>query len=143
MRQGARQMRGPAVLPIIGIIFVVIGLAGVVTSGMSIYAESTSMRTASTSGTVVDINHYPVVQFSTKEGNIVRFTNFVRSSLWHAGDAVSVVYDPADPQDAVIGGFVGRWFFATLTGALGAVFLLSGILFTVPGRSLLRRSGGR
>jgi Protein of unknown function (DUF3592) len=138
-----RSVSGRAALPIIGIIFIVIGLASLVVSGILVYGESTSPRTAAVSGSVVDASRYPVVQFSTADGNIIRFTNFVRSSLWHAGDAVTVIYDPANPQDAVIGGFMGRWFTATLAGALGGVFLLLGILFTVMGRSLAWRKMGR
>ena len=133
-RLSARRLRGPAVLRFIGIVCMAIGLGGVVACGLSIHAETSSPRTAEATGSIVEVNHYPVVQFATSDGNIVRFTNFGQASPRHAGEAVTVLYDPADPQDAAIRGFAGRWFAATLEGTLGGLFLLLGILFAVTGR---------
>ena len=83
-------------------------------------------------GTVVDLresydsednttSYYPVVRFETAEGRPVRFESKVSTSD-DVGDTVEVLYDPDDPEDAKLAGFLNLWFLSLILGALGAVF---------------------
>jgi hypothetical protein len=69
--------------------------------------------------------YYPIVQFRTAEGQIVKF----RSSLANVaalGQAVQVLYAPTDPSDAHIDSYKTLWFWPTLFAGLAAVFFLVG-----------------
>ncbi len=133
------RVRGPRALPIVGRVFLLLGLIGLAGAGILTSIEWRSRHTASASGTIADIERYPIVSFKTPDGSIVRFTNTVRSSFWRTGDSVAVAYDPGNPSDAVVDGFAGRWFFALLAGLLGGVFFAVGVLLTLMGRAAMAR----
>lgn len=135
-----RRVRGPRALSVLGRTFLIIGFVGLLAAPVLGMKEWRSPRTASAPGTIVSTDPYPVVSFSTPDGNVIRFTNIVRSSLLRAGDSVSVVYNPAMPTDATLDGLLGRWFFAGLAGALGTIFALAGGLLALMGR---RRTASR
>jgi len=96
-------------------------------------------RTASATGKIVAAEYYPLIEFSTGDGTVIRFTNSVHSSSWGDGDSVPVAYDPTNPQNASIDSFAGRWFLSGLAGLFGGIFLLIGIVLIVLGRVLTRR----
>lgn len=140
MMVSVRRVRGPAALSIVGRTFLILGFVGLIAAPVLGMNEWRSPRTASAAGTIVAVNPYPVVSFSTPQGNVIRFTNLVRSSLLREGDSVTVAYNPAIPTDATLDGLLGRWFLTGLAAVLGTAFLLVGGLTTLVGR---RRTAGR
>jgi Protein of unknown function (DUF3592) len=73
-----------------------------------------------TTGTVVDVESstdadgyetfYPVVRFTTADGREVEFrSDSGSSSPPSTGNRVDVLYDPDDPQDAELSGFLDLW----------------------------------
>jgi Protein of unknown function (DUF3592) len=86
--------------------------------------------------------YHPVVEFATPGGAVVRFTGGIGTSpAYEIGSHVGVLYDPENPQGAVIDDFWQRWFWPTLLGILGAPFLGIGIAFAVV--ALIRRRRSR
>jgi hypothetical protein len=84
-------------------------------------------------GTVVDrvrsvdeeddsVSFYPVVRFTTAAGRTVRFESNVSTSD-EIGDEVEVLYDPDDPTDARLSGFLNVWGFSLIFAGIGAVFI--------------------
>jgi hypothetical protein len=68
--------------------------------------------------------YHPIVQFATGDGRPVRF----RSSSGFRdvplrGEAVRVVYDPANAKDAALG---SDWIFSLVLGVFGALSTLLG-----------------
>jgi len=140
------RVTGAAALPIVGKVFIILGVVAFIASAVLATIEAYGPRTAAASGKIVAAEYYPLVEFSTDDGTVIRFTNAVRSSFWGIGDSVAVAYDPANPNNASIDGFAGRWFLSGLSGLIGGAFLLMGIVLTVLGRALMRRvitSSGR
>jgi len=127
-------------LPSLGRILIVVGAVGLAIAGIFAFGALQDPH-VTVSGKVVALNgKFPVVQFATKDGNIIRFTNFTQGSSWHAGDTVSLAYDPINPQQVTIEGFGGRWASTLLAAALGGAVLLLGLLTTFLG--LRRRAAG-
>jgi hypothetical protein len=74
-------------------------------------------------------SYYPVVRFQSTNGQEVQFVSGVGSSpaAFERGEEVEVLYDPAAPEEARIDSWFDLYFVPILAGALGSVFLLSGI----------------
>jgi hypothetical protein len=72
-------------------------------------------------GTTVSGAYYPVVEFTTADGEVVRFTDGVGSlPPDYAVDAhVPVIYDPADPHAARLASWKRLWFTPTLFVVIG------------------------
>ncbi len=70
----------------------------------------------------------PVVRFKTAQGNTVEFEFGFRSNppAYHTGQAVSVLYDPAEPRSAAIRGFLSLWLMPLILGLIGSTFLVVG-----------------
>ncbi|MGX5844448.1 DUF3592 domain-containing protein [Mesorhizobium sp. ArgA1] len=136
---GGDRVTGAAALPIVGRVFMILGIVGVIVSGVLTIVEMYGPRTSSATGKIVAAEYNPLIEFSTADGTVVRFNNAVHSSFWGDGDSVPVAYDPTNPQNASVDSFAGRWFLAGLAGVLGGFFLLIGIVLTVLGRALVRR----
>jgi hypothetical protein len=66
----------------------------------------------------------PVFQFITKEGHTIRVTSKIRSSSpdYHRGEKVTVFYDPKEPNNAVIKGFMNLYFLPMVFGLIGVGF---------------------
>jgi hypothetical protein len=112
---GNPRIQGPRALRIVGSVFLLIGLAGLVAAGVLALRESQGARSATADGVIVDFEYGPVVEFVTQDGRKGRLSSSVRSSFWHRGDRVAVAYSPDDPTDAAIDGFAGRWFLPGLS----------------------------
>jgi hypothetical protein len=71
----------------------------------------------------------PLVRFAPGVGEEIEFQSGVRSnpSPYTAGDAVTVLYDPADPKKAEIQGFFSLWFLPVLFAGVGSLFLAVGV----------------
>ena len=136
---GGDRVTGAAALPIVGRVFIILGIVGLIVSGVLAIVEMYGRRTASATGRIVAAEYNPRIEFSTADGTVIRFNNAVHSSSWGDGDSVPVAYDPTNPQDASVDSFAGRWFLAGLAGLLSGFFLLIGIVLTVLGRGLMRR----
>jgi hypothetical protein len=140
-----RRYAGAAgVFRLIGRIFLPLGILGLLVALVAYYTESNSARTAHAEGTVVR-GGYAMVAFKTPDGRAWQFVSGSKSSFWHAGDRVGVVYNPADPVDAKIDSWAGRWVFVTIFGAIGGLFTVAAFGLLLLGRILAgrRRDGDR
>jgi hypothetical protein len=133
------RVTGVRALPIIGLVFVCLGLAGLVAAGVLGWREMNSSRQAKADGVIVDFNNGPVVEYTTAQGVTAQFRSAVRSTSFVRGQHLPVAYDPADPADAAIDGFTGRWFLPGLFGILFGAFLVVGLVLSVMGRALRPR----
>lgn len=88
-------------------------------------------------GTVIELlksrssdstTYTPLVQFTTKNNEVVDFTSLVSSNppSYKTGESVEVLYQEASPDDAKIKSYFSLWGGATIVGALGVVFFLVG-----------------
>lgn len=68
--------------------------------------------------------YYPLVRFRGPDGRDLVFRGQVGSSppAYARGEAVTVLYDPATPENARIDGFFQLWFGPLILGGLGLVF---------------------
>jgi hypothetical protein len=65
----------------------------------------------------------PVVQFTTAAGRETTFTgNGSHPAAYDPGEAVTVLYDPGDPDDARIKGFWSLWGGPAFMSLLGVIF---------------------
>ena len=70
------------------------------------------------------------VDFTTAAGQVVRFnTDSVGFAPRNVGDAVPVLYNPADPDDAFVRG--GERVAAYLLGVAGIIFTIVGLLMAL------------
>lgn len=75
------------------------------------------------------VTYAPVVRFTTEDGRTIEFTSGVsRSNKPLNGTKVDVLYDPDNPQHAKVDDMAGRLLAPVITGGLGALFLLIGLL---------------
>jgi hypothetical protein len=135
---GNPRIQGPRALRIVGNVFLLIGLVGLLTAGVLAFRESQGPRSATADGVIVDFEYGPVVEFVTQDGRKGRLSSSVRSAFFHRGDHLPVVYSPQDPTDAAIDGFAGRWFLPGLFAILGGVFAAVGLVLGVVGRFVWR-----
>jgi hypothetical protein len=77
-----------------------------------------------------DTLFYPVVEFTTAEGETVRFQSSTGSAppAFEVGEEVEVLYDPALPENARISSFIDLWLFPTILLAFGGIFVLFGVI---------------
>ncbi|RPJ44642.1 MAG: DUF3592 domain-containing protein [Chloroflexi bacterium] len=75
-----------------------------------------------------DTLYYPVVAFSLPNGSIktVELSTGSWPAMYEAGEEVTVLYDPANPDQVRIQSLtstIGMWLVAIITGTLGLIFL--------------------
>jgi hypothetical protein len=77
-----------------------------------------------------DTLFYPVVEFTTAEGETIEFRSSTGSNppRFEVGEEVEVLYDPLLPENARVSSFVDLWLFPTILLAFGGVFLLFGVI---------------
>lgn len=124
-----------------GLIAVAIGL-GILYLGQLWRAHTQNQITAmvKAQGTVIEVvsrtktqsgesktYFYPVVEFRTAEGAVVRFEDSTGSnpSAHRVGDAVEVLYDPQTPQSAMIDSWV-LWLPSTIVIGFGGFIAFIG-----------------
>lgn len=96
-------------------------------------ARGTVVEVAARSGTDSSGNptiyFYPVVEFTAADGRAVRYQSSVGSSRpsQQVGQAVEIVYNPANPQDARVNSFTEVWLWPVVLLGMGAVFVLAGV----------------
>lgn len=94
-------------------------------------------------GDVVDLTHgCPAVRFITQSAEPVIFQGDVCSNppAFGLGDPVAVLYDPQQPSNASINGFLENWFVSLVLGGIGSVFLLISSVFIIPPLLARRRA---
>jgi hypothetical protein len=102
-----------------------------------------------TEGTIVDLvassdgdTYAPIIEFSTSDGVVRRFEHTVFSTAAaEIGTSVDVLYDPADPDRAVVHSAAGFWIGPIVFGTVGVTAL---IITAILGFVIRRRdrSGG-
>lgn len=84
-------------------------------------------------------SYYPIVEFAIANGEkmrVVGTTGGGEGAMLETGAEVNVIYDPADPSDALIADFQQAWLGPLVLSGVGAVFLLFGIAgFVLIGKS--------
>jgi hypothetical protein len=133
---------GRAAVAVVGKVFLIVGLSGLVVAGaLAAYRWTTIRSRVRADGTVVALSrwgrgYHPVTEFTPPGGTPVRIESTVSSNppSYAVGDHVWVLYDPASPQQADIDRFWPLWFFPMLAGMLGTPFTLLGIIFSLVGR---------
>lgn len=143
-------------------IFAAIGLAMLLVSSW-IWTRERNFEAGATrvTGTVVDMryerdtdgggHYFPIVAFVTARGDSVSFRSRVGTSppSHQVGETVTVLYDPANVQDASLSGFFSLYIGAFITGLFALIFGgIGGIWIYVQRRAAaiaeeLRRTGRR
>ena len=67
---------------------------------------------------------YPRVRFRTEDGRDISFVSNIgtKPASYHINNAVTVVYDPRNPNRAYIRSVMNLWLLPIILGALGALF---------------------
>lgn len=81
-------------------------------------------------GTDNAVSYYPVVEFTTADGELIRFqgsSGGVDTPLIETGTQVRVVYLRSDPASAVIGDFTQSWLGPVAVSVAGVIFLAMGV----------------
>jgi hypothetical protein len=130
-------------MPVLRLVAIILLIAGAPFVLLGVYeaVDTQNMlgRFSQVDGTVVDNSYattqdgsnvsgayYPVIEFSTASGEVVRFTDGVGSLPpdYAEGASVRVAYDPAGPRTARLVSWKRLWFAPTL-------FLIIGLLPSV------------
>jgi hypothetical protein len=101
-----------------------------------IYSETKSFIAGASEGNgkVIDLvrsdgTYHPVVEFTSSTGKRIEITSSVGSHppSYRVGESVTVLYDPSNPHNAQLSGFMDLWFgFLVLVG-LGLAFASVGL----------------
>jgi hypothetical protein len=70
---------------------------------------------------------YGEIEFQTAQGRIVHFSSRV-GTLWQSqnvGKIVPVLYDPVNPERAVVNSFVELWMPAIILAVVGATWVIT------------------
>lgn len=127
----------------LNIVFAIFLAVGLLCAGLAVYAihdtQSFLARAVTARGEVTGLEYRrgtsnsggaysPIVKYKTATGEEHTFHSNVGSSppSYHVGEAVNVLYDPANPAAARIHGFFSLWLVAIISGILGCVFSLIG-----------------
>jgi hypothetical protein len=143
-------------LILIGLLFVLIGLAILIGGAVSAVKQSReSARRMGATGTVVDLVkqsftpgsagvYCPVVEFTTTAGQTVRFeSQFGTMPATHqVGQTVAVRYEVADPQKAEVDSATSRWLVPGCMIGMGLGFLVLGGSLLLIGILVLAGSRG-
>lgn len=81
-------------------------------------------------GRKLHITFSPVVRYTSAEGQTREFTSHHGSSPpeYSVGQTVPVTYNPSDPTKVEIDGFMERGFIEVVSGGLGLVLCILGII---------------
>jgi len=141
----------PRWIAIVTAIFFLVGLLVLGKSTSVVIDRRHEIATAARGdGVVIDLiasrdseseTYHPRVRFTTANGEAVEFTGSMGSDPpgFDIGEQVSVLYDPANPNDARIDAFFQLWFAPLMLGILGTFFITAGGGLTIG----LLRSGNK
>ncbi len=129
---------------IIGIVFSLVGMLLVAIAIFLFIRTRIFLSTAKqVKGTVVRMvyshssegggGYSPVYQFRTIEGQIIEAGDSMSSNppMFHEGQVIDVLYDPANPQKARIKKWMSLYFVSVLLGGMGLVFGGVGVVMLV------------
>ena len=124
---------------VVGIIFLIVGAALLITTVQLAVRKREFVRTASVAeGTVVRLNaggSHPQIEFIDNSGKRISYPQGGLIFGYKPGDRVRVLYNPGDARNsASIDAFGALCPFPLILGTIGAVFLALGLV------SVLRRS---
>ncbi len=131
------------IVPIVGLLFLVVGVF--------IARDTLNFLpgTATAQGVITEC-HFddsednsgcsPDVHFRTQDGQLISFRSSDSSSTFHQGDAVSVRYHPATPQDGRIDNFLITWLLPLILIGVGLLLFLIAVLTLL--RGIVRRMMG-
>jgi hypothetical protein len=127
------------------IIFIIAGIA-MIYWGCYMYENIHSLREEGvrTTGTILRYRRIegpkpnewmsvPIVEFKTNAGKTVVFEGTVDSilqNICNSGEVVEIIYDPNNPEHAVINTFAELWFAPLLSWVIGVGFIF-GPPFTI------------
>jgi hypothetical protein len=127
----------------VGLLFLVLGLGLGAGAFVAFVRTRTFLATAyTTQGEVLALEAYqdkgggtlyrPVLRFRTHAGQETEFRSPEGSSApgFQVGQRIDVVYNPEEPSDARIQGFMQLWLPTLILGTLGGIFVLVGALLT-------------
>lgn len=155
----AEHRRQLAVFGAVAVLFCAGGVISIV-FGIRMYRENRAFadRATAADGKVVGFEtwesgtgsdereniHYAVVVYKTADGREVRFRGPSKDGLvkLKQGDAVRVLYYPANPQAARVDSFMGLWFAATMLIAVGAGAVVVPLLTMRQAWKWAERQGG-
>jgi len=122
----------------LSVLFFVIGL-GLLAGAFAIWRSNANFaaHASRADGTVTDLSYhrsskggsyYPIVQFTTPDGRVVHISGSSGSNpaSYSRGDHVTVLYNPASPEQARIDSFGEQMFAPLLLAGMGLVFALLG-----------------
>lgn len=140
---------------IVGLVFFGIGiilLAVAVVTGIS--ARNFVNSAEGATGVVIDndtsrdedgdITYFPIIRFLTQDGEDITFRSDIGTGNERTlGSSVDVLYKTDDPSDALLDGFVEKWFLPLLFGFMGVIFTVIGLATVVAVSQARRRSDER
>jgi hypothetical protein len=116
-------------------IFGIVGVAFLTVATFTLRSEIEFRKHAiAAPGIVVDLEptqgskggtmYKPVFKFTDRDDRVRRITGNIASSppSYHRGEAVTVLYQPQNPEGAQIDSFMDAWFLPLIFGSLGTVF---------------------
>ncbi|MGQ9926034.1 MAG: DUF3592 domain-containing protein [Chloroflexaceae bacterium] len=111
---------------VLGLSFMVVGVYwGVQTKERKAVMVSATGKVVKMVSDSEDLS-YAVVQFRTSQEETISFQSQMRSNppAYRVGDKVAVLYNPENPQDAVIDSFWELWFGPALVCGIGGFLIL-------------------
>lgn len=117
-----------------------IGLLLLLATVWSVWSTKTWLaRTVEVEGVVIELVRMrdsddkgylfsPVVRFERADGRSHEFQSGLRTNppAYHAGQTVTVVYDPRAPESAVIRGMLSLWLTSIILGFIAMIFVAVG-----------------
>ncbi|MBU7582497.1 MAG: DUF3592 domain-containing protein [Nostoc sp. TH1S01] len=120
----------------IGSIFVITGII------IGVNTRSFFGKSISTQGTVIDVvkhksrdsngrsstNYYPVIEFTANSGKLVEFEANSGSNppTYTQGQKVEILYNPQEPESAMINSSADLWVLPAIFTGLGSIFVVIG-----------------
>ena len=135
---GRRNTGCGCIAPLIGLLFIVVGifiardtlnfLPGTL-SAQGVITECHIVTSDNENGSSCN----PDVRFQTQDGRTISFRSSSSSSSYHTGDAVTVRYHAATPQDGRIDSFLETWLLPIVCIGMGLIAFLLGSLALLRG----------
>ncbi len=90
--------------------------------------EGVVVELVSRSGSKGGVTYAPVFEFTDRNGQTHRVQSGSSSNpaSYDVGERATVRFDPADPKDARLDGFMDNWFLPAIFGGIGSVFAVIG-----------------
>ncbi len=119
---------------------VLLGVVGLAFLGYGLWSLSKALDAESdgvqVAGLVIRNNYdgevyYPVVEFHTTDGKEVQFIGSTGASPadYQEGDAVTILYPPQHPDQAMIRSFQGLWLRPVACGPIGLILIIASFFY--------------